>query len=122
MPFETICVAESDLIIHEGHGSITFADIRAQLENCFGATGWSRHSLWDLRDANLRKLSAEEVRTLAEQATAFATIRSGKRNAWVATSPCDFGLCRMSEFLADDAGLCLGVFLDFEAAMNWITQ
>ena len=120
MPFKTVWDQTLDLVIHEGHGLITHEDIRVELSTCFGESGLVHHSLWDLRDASLSLLTAEQVRTLAEEAKAFAKKKTGKKNAWVATSISDFGLCRMSEMVADGAGLYLGVFHDFDDAMNWI--
>lgn len=120
MPFKTIWSPEKDLVIHEGHGLITHEDILAELSSCFGESGWVSHSLWDLRDASLRLLTAEQVRELAETAKVFARKKAGKKNAWVATTPVDFGLCRMSEMNALGVGLTLGVFNDYRKAMDWI--
>lgn len=120
MPFKTIQRETLDLVIHEGHGSISHEDIRAELSTCFGESGWVRHSLWDLRDANLTLLTSGQVVDLAKNAKAYAKKNTGKKNAWVATSPADFGLCRMSEMVADGSGLYLGVFYDFDEAMTWI--
>ena len=120
MPFKTIQCETLDLVIHEGHGSISHEDIRAELSTCFGESGWVCHSLWDLRDANLQLLTAEQVVDLAKNAKAYAKKNTGKKNAWVATSPADFGLCLMSEMVAGGAGLHLGVFYDFDEAMTWI--
>jgi hypothetical protein len=120
MPFNTILDPIADVVIHEGHGLISDKEIRAELSACFGESGWTHHSLWDLRDASLKLLTAEQVHTLAELAKNYALKRAGMKNAWVATSCLDFGLCRMSEFFADGAGLQLGVFQDYDKAMAWI--
>jgi hypothetical protein len=101
VPFKTILCEKSDLVIHEGHGSISHEDISVELSTCFGESGWVCHSLWDLRDANLKLLTSEQVRALAEDAKVYAQKKTGKKNAWVASSPADFGLCRMSEIVAD---------------------
>jgi len=120
MPFEAKKDDEHNLIIHVGHGQIHFADIEAELAACFGEEGWTRHSLWDLRDANLTLLSAEEVRTLAQRAVSYARKHAGVKNAWVAVAASDFGLCRMSEMLADGVGLSLAVFHDYDEGLRWI--
>lgn len=120
MPFKTIFCETSGLVIHEGHGAISHEDIRVELSACFGESGWIRHSLWDLRDANLKLLTNEQVVSLAENAKADARKNTGKKNAWVAASPADFGLCRMSEMVANGAGLRLSVFYDFDEAMAWL--
>ena len=120
MPFKTILDKTQGVVIHEGHGLIRHEDILAELSICFGESGWVYHSLWDLRDASLKLLSTEQVRMLAEKAKEYAKKATGKKNAWVATSSLDFGLCRMSEMAADGAGLYLAVFHDFNEALNWI--
>ena len=121
MPFETKTDETNNLIVHVGHGLIVFVDIEQELLSCFGEAGWTRHSLWDLRDASLKLLSAEEVRTLAARAVACAAKGTGVKNAWVALSASDFGLCRMSEMHADGAGLSLAVFYDYDEGLRWIT-
>lgn len=122
MPFETQRDDKLNLIIHVGHGQITFADIETELTSCFGQAGWTRHSLWDLRDACLTLLSAEEVRTLAQYAVIHARKHAEVKNAWVAVSNEDYGLCRMSEMLADGVGLSLAVFHDYDQALRWIRE
>jgi hypothetical protein len=119
MPFETRIIATNNLVIHIGKGDITYADIQNQLVTCFG-DGWARNSLWDLRESNLRKLTADEVRTLASHAVAFARKHAGVKNAWVTTSKLDYGFCRMSEMLADGSGLSLAVFESYDEALSWI--
>lgn len=120
MPFKTLFDPTHDLVIHEGHGLLSYEDIRVELFSCFGEAGWVYHSIWDLRDASLELLTAEEVRTLAENAMVYAKMETGKKNAWVATSAVDFGLCRMSEMFAEGSGLHLYVFQDFNDAIDWI--
>ena len=120
MPFRTMLDHTLNLVIHEGHGLISHEKLRVERTSCFGLSGRTHNPLWDLRDASLKLLTAEQVRTLAEDAKAFAQKKTGKKNAWVATSPVDFGLCRMSEMVAAGAGLDLGVFKDFDKAMDWI--
>lgn len=121
MPFKTIRDEALGLVIHEGHGQIVFEDIRNQLVMCYGETGWTHHSLWDLRDASLTQLSTGQVLALADVAKSFAKGKQGKKNAWVAVNPLDFGFCRMSEMSAENMGLGLGVFSDFDEALSWIT-
>ena len=120
MPFTTILDHTLDLVVHEGHGLISHEEILVELTTCFGEAGWTHNSLWDLRDASLKLLTVDQVRSLAENAKAYAKKKTGKKNAWVACSPVDFGLCRMSEMIADGVGLYLGVFHDYDDAMNWI--
>jgi hypothetical protein len=122
MSFETRTDESHNLIIHVGRGQISSTDIEAELKTCFGEAGWTRHSLWDLRDASLTQLSSDEVRALAERAVAFSRKHTGVKNAWVAVSDVDFGLCRMSEMLADGVGLSLAVFHDYDEALRWITS
>lgn len=120
MPFKTIPHHALDLVIHEGHGSISYEEIHTELSTCLDDSGWVHHSLWDLRDACLNLLTTEQVFALAEHAKAQAMKKAGKKNAWVATSAVNIGLCRMSEIVADGSGLDLGVFQDFDEAMAWI--
>ncbi|HMO05729.1 MAG TPA: hypothetical protein PKC67_14745 [Kiritimatiellia bacterium] len=120
MPFETVQYHDLGLVVHEGHGPITYEDIQQQMIKCFGAQGWNVHSLWDLRDASLQPLTGAQVRALADQAVAYARLGSGKKNGWVAVRPEDFGLCRMSQALAGNQGLDLAVFSDFDQALAWI--
>jgi hypothetical protein len=120
MPFFTVHHTGMHLVVHEGHGRITDEDIRDQLEACFGRAGWTSHSLWDLRDATLEALTAADVRALANQAIGYTQRATGWKNGWVAGSPVDFGLCRMSQALTDNHGLDLAVFSDFDEALAWI--
>lgn len=120
MPFVTRHIEEKKLVIHIGHGLITQADILGQLTACFG-DGWTRNSLWDLREASLAALSTNDVRALAQSAVTLARKDTGVKNAWVAVADADYGLCRMSEMLADGAGLSLAVFHDYGEAVRWVT-
>lgn len=120
MPFYTVHHQDDGLVVHEGHGRITYEDVRDQLAVCFGASGWTRHSLWDLRDATLEALTAAQVRALADQAISYTKLATGRKNGWVAGCPVDFGLCRMSQALSDNHGLDLAVFTDFQQALAWI--
>lgn len=79
MSFKTRVDQELNLVIHEGHGLISYEDIRTELSSCFGDAGWVCHSLWDLRDASLDLLTAEQVVTLADNAKAYAKMETGKK-------------------------------------------
>ncbi len=120
MPFFTVHHTALCLVVHEGHGRITYEEIRDQLAARFGRSGWTSHSLWDLRDATLDALTAEQVRMLADQAITYTRLATGRKNGWVATRAVEYGLCRMSEALAGNHGLQLAVFTDFDEALAWI--
>lgn len=120
MPFITILDYSNGVVIHEGHGPISFEDIRSRLTSCFGEKGVPYHSLWDLRDASLNQLNRDEIMALAGHARIHAQQNAGRSNAWVVAAPADFGLCRMLEMRTGGDGLRFGVFHEFEEAKKWL--
>ncbi|PKK89149.1 MAG: hypothetical protein CVV64_15700 [Candidatus Wallbacteria bacterium HGW-Wallbacteria-1] len=121
MPITSIFNPDTNTVIHQAFGDISSEDIKCALTN-FYTENPMRHSLWDLRNARLDRLTSEEVAILATFVNAISKDRKGFRTAWVAPEDLKFGLCRMSQHMSGDTLFEKRVFRTMDDALIWIQK
>lgn len=97
-------LSEDDALAHER---------RLRADPAFDAGYWQ---LYDLRDADLSRISPQCIGILA-QTTLF---KSGTRRALVVGNDLAYGLARMFAALREGSGEHIRVFRDMGAALTWL--
>jgi len=123
MPVITNLDGEHGVIIHRASGRITFEDIRREVEALF-ADHLSRHSLWDLTEADLSEFQVGEVRSLLDSLAPLAQKRAemGARIAFSILQPVNYGICRIIEAVAEALPCERRVFYSYEEALAWLVE
>jgi hypothetical protein len=78
--------------------------------------------LWDIRRGALTSMSARDLRTVVQRAGPLAEVRAGGQTAIVCSREVDFGLGRMFQTYAEEAGVpfAIRVFRDVDDAWRWL--
>jgi hypothetical protein len=121
MPFTTEYDSDRNIVFHRGSGNITAKEVMAQLHHLFKNYP-GKHSIWDLRNAEVSKIPAAELLGTIPVVKENAKHREGGRTAWVTTRPSDFGLCRMAEMRSGPLPYERRVFKTMEEAIDWTQE
>lgn len=114
---------------HEGYGIVCVTGVvaraeyepavRAILDDPLFRKGMAL--IFDLREADLSALNAEDFRHFAAVNQRMAERRGTARSAVIVSSALQFGLIRMYEFLGATTNLQNNVFRDADEAVAWAT-
>ena len=122
MPFESRVDERNRVVLHIGHGALSYEEVVDEVAAYCGSDNCTRHSLWDLRDASLNRITSDEVQQLALRVVEHARKRTGIKDVCVARSGLDYGLCRMFGLLADYDREQFSVFHNGDEALRWIAN
>jgi hypothetical protein len=106
-------------------GSLSVEGVRAYLDELVSHPRWRPGTpvLVDHRALDVREISAEEIRTIADDVARMAARIAGSRNATLVSGPLAYGLARMWETLTQHrVDSTLRVFDDPVAARAWLLQ
>jgi hypothetical protein len=113
------------LTVFTGAGEITYAQVREAIVG-FYAGSHTLKVLWDLREANARPISAQEVDQLALLLNDSGRVAKGVRTALVTPRDATFGLSRMLiallEGRAANASGSMQVFREMDEARAWLGE
>lgn len=112
---------EKELTIHVLSGTILVDDLIGIVKSMYDSETTPNH-LWDLTEANVSQIQADDLDRLATFAKTYSPTRIGHRTAFVSTSDLGFGLSRMYQIFAELAKqrVLIGVFRSREEAEQWI--
>ena len=118
---ETTYDFTQDLTLFKVVGTMTAADFYDCLDSYY-AKGFTPLTLWDLTQADLSKITAEEISALAQYCRNLAEARRGGKTAIVFDTLHDFGLGRMFETQLEIVGLPIEVHvcLSLDEARHWL--
>ncbi|MCK5861641.1 MAG: hypothetical protein KAH38_04085 [Candidatus Hydrogenedentes bacterium] len=119
MPFTTKYDARKNTVFHRGTGDIVIEDIMSELKQLFQDYA-GKHSVWDLRNADISKISSTNVSSSIPLVKANAKLKENTKTAWVTSRLCDFGLCRMTKMRSDSLPYKRRVFKTMAEALAWI--
>jgi hypothetical protein len=109
-------------VTHTAQGQLSLDEIRgafrAALENPAYRRGMT--VLWDVREATIAHLSAEDLRTLARFSHELRSVRGGGRAAILVSRDADFGVARMFQLYADVFPWETMVFRDLGETIEWL--
>ncbi len=82
----------------------------------------TKYILWDLSQANLNRLTAEDLKALVKAVKKFSHVRAGGKTAIVVSDDVSFGMGRMLEVFMElqNIPFQLRVFRDFSSASEWL--
>jgi hypothetical protein len=123
MPISTEVDSERNLVVHRLSGKITFAEVSQTIETHF-ATNLTRHTIWNLSEADLSGFDPKDLATLVTPYMPLAKKRAeaGAKTAFVAPQPVNFGLCRIVEAVTNTLPFPRQVFYSLDEAMNWLME
>jgi hypothetical protein len=113
---------DADLTVLTVTGPTSADEIRGAIDRYFEREPTSG-ILWDFREADLRDISAQDVRGLVEVAREHAARRGQGRTALVLPSDLGFGLGRMYETLQEHEprpAVHYKAFREMDAATAWV--
>jgi hypothetical protein len=104
-------------------GEVSMDDLIAVVNRQAADDAWEYALLYDLRDAPVLHVDADDIRRLVEYVRSAGVGRAPRGPvAVVATEPAHFGLARMYSMLAEDARLEVEVFRTLEEAEQWLAS
>jgi hypothetical protein len=111
----------SDLRIHSIHGEVVFEELRTALTRLYESPEFKpdQNSLWDLREAKLETMSAEQARSISDLVRGHRGTTSAGRSALVVSEDLAFGMSRMIEMRLDGSHQ-VRVFWDLSEATSWL--
>ena len=114
--------AAANLRVQTLSGDVTAGDLRAALTELYEKPEIhpDQRSIWDLREANVRGMSAADVQQIADPVSGSWAGRGVPRNALVASEDLVFGLSRMYEARLGGGGETR-VFRDMSEALSWLS-
>lgn len=77
-------------------------------------------AIWDMREADLERITEEEIRSIGSQSRQLAERRGSARVALVVSDDFRFGMARMTQVLAASPNLEMAAFRDFASAEKWV--
>ena len=113
----------AQLTIYTANGNISGEEVKKAIEDFYEHGPITRNVLWDVSQALLVDLSAEDVRQIAHVPRQSLASRKGGKTA-VAPSDLAFGLSRMYQASSQPEALPfeVQVFRDSEAAHKWLAE
>ena len=114
--------SERRLTIHTCYGTILKQELIDAIKALYDSGPTPNH-LWDLTETDFSQIKGDDVKEIAEFAAQYAPMRMGGRTALVSASSLGFGLARMYEAFAENAGQSteINVFRSPEEAEEWIS-
>jgi hypothetical protein len=111
------------LTVFTGTGEISYSEVRDAIDSFYAGTH-TLNVLWDLRSANVSKITSEQVDQIANLLYQYNGIRKGVRTSLITPKDITFGLSRMLISLLEvkekDLPINMHVFRTYEEAMNWL--
>jgi hypothetical protein len=125
MPIRWSVEAGGKLTIFTGTGEITYTEVREAIEAFYAGTQTTA-VLWDLREANARKISSGEVDQLALLLNQFGSVAMTIRTALVTPLDNTYGLSRMLISLLEgrtqDLPVNMRAFRSMDEARAWLSE
>lgn len=114
--------SEKQLTIHICSGTILPEELLDAIKVLYDLDPTPNH-LWDITDADLSQIEGFELADLAKFVKEYVPARIGGRTAFVSATDLGFGLARMYEVFAENAGLRVevSVFRSRRQAEIWIS-
>lgn len=113
---------ELDLVAHSVVGELDPEEFRRAVEALYEMQPVPKLSLWDLRDASLRQVTADRIRSVQARLSSRVRGREGGRTAVVVPTDLDFGVARQYLAYSDDLELPFeqNAFRTMEDAFRWL--
>jgi hypothetical protein len=120
-----LITCSGQLTCHLVSGETSFEEIVKAIVG-FYEEGPTENVLWDLRDASLDNLTADDVKAIVERAAALAKnhpeIKAGGKTAIVAPHDLELGIARIIQIQAENRfPFDVRAFRTTEAAIQWLT-
>ncbi|MHB8059883.1 MAG: hypothetical protein ACYDHO_03505 [Gaiellaceae bacterium] len=120
---ETHIDLEMDLTSHTASGEISADEILSKIRSYYERGEVTRLLVWDLSGADIRKLSAPDVRDFVNLTNSLTGPRAGGKTAVVVETPLAYGMGRMYELskdATDERGIEHKTFRDRQSALEWL--
>ncbi|UCD31295.1 MAG: hypothetical protein JSW04_12000 [Desulfobacterales bacterium] len=107
-----------------GSGVVTGADIIAANKEIYSSKNFLRqkYQIIDRTKITDFRVSNEEIRIVADQDIAAASVNPNVIIALIATTDLQFGISRMYQAYVEDSGFLTEIFRDRNSAVEWITN
>jgi hypothetical protein len=115
---------EAGLTVYTVQGTVSGEEIKNAVRDFYKHGPITRNVLWDLTQAVLTDLSAEDIRSISHVPRKSLELREGGKTAIIAPSDLAFGLGRMyqSSSPPEDLPFEIQVFRETEAAQQWLAE
>ena len=123
MPIEVEVDGARHLTVYRITGPIKVRHLRKVLQRQY-LGGPTLHSLWDLRQGSMNKVTSADLAEIIEMIKPAAKGRLGGKTALVALNGVNFGLGRAAMSHGETKGLpfTIKLFRDISQAMAWIME
>lgn len=115
-------IREENLTIYSVQGAISGVDVKNAITEFYDHGPVTKYVLWDVSQADLENISAEDVQQIGSVPRKSLEPRKGGKTAIVAPDDLAFGLSRMYQntSLSEPLPFETQVFRDLETARNWL--
>ncbi len=122
MPYRLRVDAESGIGFVTASGDFSVSDIEAAHRELWAHPDYRRKTIWDVRDASLAKLSADDLRGIVRFLQASRPSGPGVRAVYLVTRDVDFGVSRMMQAFIERVPTRVLVTRDYDEALRWLAE
>ena len=123
MIVNTVVDKTTSVMIHTVTGEITFEEAKSSYEKVLTHPDFHEHiyTIWDIRDADASKFESQDVIRLARFFETQIKNRAKYKVAVIVSRDLEYGLSRMYQVAAADLPAKIGIFINLEDAIKWVT-
>ncbi len=125
MPIVTSIDGATGFRTHVVTGTVLMVEVRDEMSRTYGRADYRSEAdtLWDLRKADLGKLSRSDVKGLVDYVLKHRGAPPGARTVFVVSRDLDFGIARMYEQRLEAASPSdVLVTRDMDEALAWLAE
>lgn len=124
MSIDTIIDSNQNMVIHIVTGPLMLNEIKQATVQLYSDPHFhpSMNILVDLRNGTVRNLSQQDIEDFVAMNVQMGQQRGAGYSAIVTARDIDFGIARQIQSMLDSTSRRLGVFRDYQAAVDWLYQ
>lgn len=124
MSIDTIIDSNQHMVIHVITGPLMLNEIKQATVNLYSDPHFqaTMNILVDLRNGTVRNLSQNDIEEFVALNVQMGQQRGAGNTAIVTARDIDFGIARQLQSMLDNTSRKLGVYRDYQAAVDWLTD
>lgn len=123
-PISTRTESENKLTVHRLSGPVSTIEVVDTLNQYYHSKQITQHVLWDLSEADLSDIGADDLLDIINTVKKYGSYRTGGKTALVGPHDLAFGLGRQFSIIgaALNKPFTTRVFRDYDQAIIWLMK
>ena len=124
MSIDTIIDSQQNLVIHIVSGPLLLSEVKQATHRLFADPNFrtEMNILVDLRNGTVKNLSQSDIEEFVALNIQMGKQRGDGRSAIATGREVDFGIARQLQAMLDNTPRKLGVFRDYQKAIDWLAE